>query len=86
MKRVAAFIVTILLVMTAGAAFSEEKVKIGYLPLTISLPTFVAAEKGLFEQAGLKAELTRFESGTLIVGALVAGRIDADCSSAEVAR
>ncbi len=82
MKRVAAFIVIALLVTTAGAAFSQEKVKIGYLPLTISLPTFVAAEKGLFEQAGLKAELTRFESGTLIVGALIAGRIDANCSSA----
>ena len=82
MKRVAVLIVIILLVVTAGAALSEEKVKIGYLPLTISLPTFVAAEKGLFEQAGLKVELTPFESGTLIIGALIAGRIDANCSSA----
>jgi ABC-type nitrate/sulfonate/bicarbonate transport system substrate-binding protein len=82
MKRVAALIVIIPLVMTAGAAFTEEKVKIGYLPLTISLPTFVAAEKGLFEQAGLRVELTPFESGTLIIGALIAGRIDANCSSA----
>ncbi|HUL21689.1 MAG TPA: ABC transporter substrate-binding protein [Thermodesulfobacteriota bacterium] len=82
MKRIAGLIVIISLMMIAGAAYSEEKVKIGYLPLTISLPTFVAAEKGLFEQAGLKVELTPFESGTLIVSALIAGRIDADCSSA----
>jgi len=68
--------------MIAGSALGEEKVKIGYLRLTISLPTFVAAEKGLFEQAGLKVELTPFESGTLIISALIAGRIDADCSSA----
>jgi len=82
MKRIAGLIVIISLMMIAGAAYSEEKVKIGYLPLTISLPTFVAAEKGLFEQAGLKVELTPFESGTLIISALIAGRIDADCSSA----
>jgi NitT/TauT family transport system substrate-binding protein len=72
----------IVILTTAGTAFSEERVKIGYLRLTISLPTFVAAEKGLFEQAGLKAELTPFESGTLIISALMAGRIDANCSSA----
>lgn len=70
------------ILMTAGTALGEEKVKIGYLRLTISLPTFVAAEKGLFEQAGLKVELTPFESGTLIISALIAGRIDANCSSA----
>ena len=82
MKRIAALIVIILIVMTAGTAFSEDKVKIGYLRIVMSLPTFVAAEKGLFEQAGLKVELTPFESGTLIVSALMAGRIDANCGSA----
>ena len=82
MKRFVALFVTILLLLVAGSAFGEEKVKIGYLRLTISLPTFVAAEKGLFEQADLKVELTPFESGTLIVSALIAGRIDANCSSA----
>jgi NitT/TauT family transport system substrate-binding protein len=81
MKRVISAVLVILFVL-AGTAWSAEKVRIGYLRLTISLPTFVAAEKGLFEQAGLKVELTPFESGTLIVSALIAGRIDADCSSA----
>jgi len=82
MKRIAALTAIILLVMGAGAALSEEKVKIGYLPLTISLPTFVAAEKGLFQQEGLKVELVPFESGTMIMDALMTGRIDANCSSA----
>ena len=81
-KSLVAALLMILILMTAGTALGEEKVKIGYLRLTISLPTFVAAEKGLFEQAGLKVELTPFESGTLIVSALIAGRIDANCSSA----
>jgi NitT/TauT family transport system substrate-binding protein len=73
MKRIAALVVIILLMMTAGTAFSEEKVKIGYLPLTISLPTFVAVEKGLFEQEGVKVELVPFESGTMIMDALMTG-------------
>ena len=81
-KSLVAALLMILILMPAGTALGEEKVKIGYLRLTISLPTFVAAEKGLFEQAGLKVELTPFESGTLIVSALIAGRIDANCSSA----
>jgi len=84
MKRITALIVIILLVMTAGAALSEEKVRIGYLHLALSLPTFVAAEKGLFEQEGLKVELTPFESGTLIISALIAGRIDAACACGTV--
>ncbi len=82
MKKLVAVLLMILLLMTAGSAFGEEKVRIGYLRIVTSLPTFVAAEKGLFEQAGLKVELTPFESGTLIISALVAGRIDANCSSA----
>ncbi len=82
MKKLVAVLLMILVLMTAGPALSEEKVKIGYLRIVTSLPTFVAAEKGLFEQAGLKVELTPFESGTLIISALMAGRIDANCSSA----
>ena len=82
MKRPVAVLLMILILMAAGNAFSEDKVKIGYLRFQISLPTFVAAEKGLFEQEGLKVELTPFESGTLIISALMAGRIDANCCSA----
>jgi len=81
MKRIGVLIVIILLVMKAGAAFSEDRVKIGYLRLTISLPTFVAAEKALFEQEGVKVELVPFESGTLVMDALLTGRIDANCCS-----
>ncbi len=82
MKKRIALMLIILILMGAGTALGEEKVRIGYLRIVTSLPTFVAAEKGLFEQAGLKVELTPFESGTLIISALMAGRIDANCSSA----
>ncbi len=81
MKRLIAILLMIPILMV-GNAFSEEKIKIGYRTIVMSLPTFVAAEKGLFEQEGLKAELIPFESGTVSIGALMAGRIDANCSSA----
>jgi NitT/TauT family transport system substrate-binding protein len=82
MKRRMAVLLMILILMVAGNALSEEKVKIGYQGIIMSLPTFVAAEKGLFEQEGLKVELIPFESGTLLISALIAGRIDASCCSA----
>ncbi len=82
MRKLVVVLLMILLLMTAATAFSEEKVKIGYLRIVISLPTFVAVEKGLFEQEELKVELIPFESGTLIMDALVTGRIDANCGSA----
>ncbi|MGZ3614617.1 MAG: ABC transporter substrate-binding protein, partial [Thermodesulfobacteriota bacterium] len=82
MKKLVALMLMILLLMKAGIALSEEKIKIGYRPIVMSLPTFVAAEKGLFEQEGLKAELVSFTSGTLLMGALMAGRIDANCATA----
>ncbi len=61
---------------------ASEDIKIGYLPLVMSLPTFVAQEKGFFEEAGLKVKLVPFQSGTTIIDALVTGRIDANCGSA----
>jgi len=80
MKRMMSVLLMILILMMAGTAFSEEKIKIGYMTIPMSLPTFVAVEKGLFEQEGLKVEITPFESSTIIIGALMAGRIGASCS------
>ncbi len=73
--------VLLMLLALAGTAWSGEKIKIGYMTIPMSLPTFVAVERGLFEQEGLKVEITPFESSTLIISALMAGRIDASCSS-----
>ena len=81
MKRIMAVLLMILFLITARNSLCEEKIRIGYMPLVISLPTFVAAEKGLFEREGLKVEITPFDSSTIIIGALLAGRIDASCSS-----
>jgi NitT/TauT family transport system substrate-binding protein len=75
------FLVTILF---SNHSVAQEEVKIGYLTLVMSFPTFVALEKGYFQEQGLKVVNTPFESGTLIVDALVAGRIDVNAGSAIV--
>jgi NitT/TauT family transport system substrate-binding protein len=82
MKKIVMVVLLVSLLMTAGQALSAEKVKIGHLALVPSLPTYVAMEKGFFTEQGLQVELIPFQSGTDIVDALVAGRIDADCMGA----
>jgi len=75
------FLVTIL---SPNHSMAQEEVKIGYSTIVMSLPTFVALEKGYFQEQGLKVTATPFESGTLIVDALVAGRIDVFAGSSVI--
>ena len=82
MKKMVMVALLVSLLMAAGQALSAEKVKIGHLAVVPSLPTYVAMEKGFFTEQGLQVELIPFQSGTDIIDALVAGRIDADCMSA----
>lgn len=64
----------------------EERkvVKIGYLPINVDLPLFVALEKGYFKEQNLKVEAVKFASGNLMVEALVRGDIDAAASLASL--
>jgi NitT/TauT family transport system substrate-binding protein len=73
------------MILSPNYSVAQDEVKIGYLTLVMSLPTFVALEKGYFQEQGLKVVNTPFESGTLIVDALVTGRIDVNAGSAIVA-
>jgi NitT/TauT family transport system substrate-binding protein len=56
-------------------AIAQEKLRIGYSALRISLPVFVALEKGFFSDAGLSVELQRFETAQPLMQALAAGTI-----------
>ena len=82
MKRLVMTVLLVFLLMIGGSAFGAEKATIGHLPIVPSLPTYVAMEKGFFTEEGLEVELVPFQSGTAIIDALVAGRIDANCMSA----
>jgi NitT/TauT family transport system substrate-binding protein len=74
-------IIIFLLGAAAGGFAAQDVVKIGYLRIVMSFPTFVAQEKGFFADEGLKVELIPFNSGSAITDALMAGRIDANCGS-----
>lgn len=83
MKKIMATVSMVMFLFgaAAGAFAAQDVVKIGYLRIVFSFPTFVAQEKGFFAEEGLKVELIPFNSGTAIIDALVAGRIDANCGS-----
>ena len=59
---------------SGGAASSQKKVTIGYLPITHALPVF--EEKELLEAAGgdVQIELQKFSSWTDLMDALNAGK------------
>jgi NitT/TauT family transport system substrate-binding protein len=83
-KRFLVFLVLLFLatILFSNRSIAEDEVKIGYLGIVLSLPTFVALEKGYFQEQGLKVTTTLFESGTIITDALVSGRIDVNAGSA----
>lgn len=57
-----------------SATFPE--VTIGYSQLRISLPIFVAAERGLFAKHGLAVTLRPYDTAQPMVQALAEGKLD----------
>jgi len=60
-----------------GYVISTNTVRVGYLPISASLPLFVALDNGYFEQEGLKVDAVRFESSNPIMDSLLLGKLDA---------
>jgi NitT/TauT family transport system substrate-binding protein len=54
-----------------------EEVTIGYSALRISLPVFVAQDRGFFAEEGLNVKLERFDTAQPLMQSLVAGNIQA---------
>jgi NitT/TauT family transport system substrate-binding protein len=72
-------------ILPANRSMAQDEVKIGYLGFVLALPTFVALEKGYFQEQGLRVTPTLFESGTIITDALITGRVDVQTGSAVIA-
>ena len=72
----------VVLLLAAGCGDSKESsasgetLRIGYSAWPGWFPLAVAEEKGLFEKAGLKVELTYFVDYVASLDALVAGKVD----------
>jgi len=73
------------MILSVNRSMAQDEVKIGYLGFVLALPTFVALEKGYFQEQGLKVTPTLFESGTIITDALITGRVDVQTGSAVIA-
>ncbi len=68
-----------------GEAVRENRVNevhIGYLPITASLPLFVAKEKGYFDSQDIEVELVKFESSNLIMDSIIKGELEGSGSVA----
>jgi NitT/TauT family transport system substrate-binding protein len=82
---VALVLVFSIMIVPPNYSVAQDEVKIGYLGFVLALPTFVALEKGYFQEQGLKVTATLFESGTIITDALITGRVDVQTGSAIIA-
>ncbi|VVB74855.1 NMT1/THI5 like protein [uncultured archaeon] len=54
----------------------SETIKLGNLPVIQGLPIYLAIEKGYFSEAGLSVELTKFDSPSQLVDAVMQGKLD----------
>jgi len=61
---------------TGPAASGPTTIRLGYVPVMIYAPLFVAAERGYFSAEGLKVELTPLQGGSDSVVQLAAGNFD----------
>jgi NitT/TauT family transport system substrate-binding protein len=75
MPRALVVLATILLVL-AGPAAAQDRVKVGVLKLTSSTPIFLGVEKGFFKEFGVEPELVFFQAAAPIATALAAGQLD----------
>ena len=64
------------------ASVSAKEVVVGYLPIYVDLPVFVASEKGFFKNRGLKVRLESFKSSPAMGDSMVKGDVDAGASIA----
>lgn len=65
-----------LITESVSAQGGTEKVRLGYVPVMIYAPLFVAAERGYFIEEGLEVELTPIQGGSDSVVQLAAGNFD----------
>jgi len=82
-----AALVTLAIIVLAGLWWrhghhSPANVRVGYLPIYVDLPLFVAQEQGFFQKRGINVELVRFASSPDIGTSLVSGDIQAGASLA----
>jgi NitT/TauT family transport system substrate-binding protein len=74
--RLAIFSLLLSLSLGSSCTKKQQKVRIGYLAINLSLPFFVALEKGYFTQAGVEVEPVEYTTADQLTNALLARNID----------
>src|SRR5688500_3284406 len=67
-------LVGFLIAVPHGAA--QDKIRLGLLPFSESLPAVIADKQGYFKAQGLDVEISRVQSGAQAVPVLQAGKLD----------
>src|SRR6185436_6095084 len=78
--RLLAVVVVVSLLFSSVSAHAQTKkvvVKMGYVPVLIYSPLYIAIERGYFAQEGIDVQLTPLQGGSDSVVQLAAGNFDA---------
>lgn len=69
-------LVAVLGLGACGTQQETDSIRIGTMPTEDILPMWVAEQEGLFEKAGINAEIVVFDSAQGLSAALTAGEVD----------
>lgn len=69
-------LVAVLVLGACSAQQETDSIRIGTMPTEDILPMWVAEQEGLFEDAGVNAEIVVFDSAQSLSAALTAGEVD----------
>ncbi len=75
-ERLIWVIVFVIFLCAGNPAAGNERVRIGCSTLRISLPIFVAQEKGIFKKNGIDVDLVKFDTAQPLIDALCSGKLD----------
>lgn len=80
LKSLVSIIILIIFIFTSCTP-EKKKIRVGYLPITLSLPFFVAFENGYFEEEGLEIEAEKYTTADQLTNALAANNIDVSANT-----
>ena len=76
MNRLAAIVPAALLMLFAGSAHAQTKVRIMYTAVAPYASSFIAKDQGFFAKRGIDAELILAANGSVIVAGIVSGNVE----------
>jgi NitT/TauT family transport system substrate-binding protein len=75
-RRLVSLAMVVALALAPVAVRAQEKIRIGILPFSESLPAVIADKQGFFKEEGLDVDMVKFDSGAIAIPVLLSGRLD----------